>query len=420
MPRLPTPGGDIDTWGGILNDYLAVEHDADGSHKAALAKLDAANIFTQPASGEAVLRTHLTSDTIRGLHITHSFPSGGTGEKMYRPIHVSERYKKTDGVGFDNQYQGIGSTVYYGDGINAIAGVGTVHAVTNEVVVERSGDNNNEHAAMFGVVRYDIGTGYNQTVGPAGRGWLADFGMIGPIDVQPGLLNGITMFVNNHYNGSPSAGSSANLWLVTKQGTGPATDATHDAAPTYPVDMALGIAGTASAGSQRGFETGIKIGGTGSGWQAPSRIGTGLRISDWESQAIFIDSRHASGTGPGIYFRGIAGQVAMETRRTDESATRWYMTGDGVMNWGGGVGGTDVALSRGGADVLRLGTDDSLQLGAGIGTGKGFLQVYEQSAEPGAAPADTFRLFALDNGAGKTQICVKFPTGVTQVLATEA
>lgn len=31
MPRLPTPGGDIDTWGGILNDYLGVAHEADGS-----------------------------------------------------------------------------------------------------------------------------------------------------------------------------------------------------------------------------------------------------------------------------------------------------------------------------------------------------------------------------------------------------
>lgn len=33
MSRLPTPGGDDGTWGGVLNDFLAVEHNADGTLK---------------------------------------------------------------------------------------------------------------------------------------------------------------------------------------------------------------------------------------------------------------------------------------------------------------------------------------------------------------------------------------------------
>lgn len=33
MSRLPTPGGDNGNWGQILNDYLSVEHNADGSLK---------------------------------------------------------------------------------------------------------------------------------------------------------------------------------------------------------------------------------------------------------------------------------------------------------------------------------------------------------------------------------------------------
>jgi hypothetical protein len=33
MSRLPTPGADSSTWGAILNDFLAVEHNADGSLK---------------------------------------------------------------------------------------------------------------------------------------------------------------------------------------------------------------------------------------------------------------------------------------------------------------------------------------------------------------------------------------------------
>lgn len=33
MPRLPTPGGDADTWGGILNEYLEVAHAPGGTHR---------------------------------------------------------------------------------------------------------------------------------------------------------------------------------------------------------------------------------------------------------------------------------------------------------------------------------------------------------------------------------------------------
>ena len=33
MGRLPTPGGDADTWGDVLNEYLEVEHNTDGTHK---------------------------------------------------------------------------------------------------------------------------------------------------------------------------------------------------------------------------------------------------------------------------------------------------------------------------------------------------------------------------------------------------
>lgn len=32
--RLPTPGGDDGTWGDVLNDFLGVEHNADGTQKA--------------------------------------------------------------------------------------------------------------------------------------------------------------------------------------------------------------------------------------------------------------------------------------------------------------------------------------------------------------------------------------------------
>jgi len=34
MARLPQPGSDTDTWGNVLNDFLSVEHNSDGSLKS--------------------------------------------------------------------------------------------------------------------------------------------------------------------------------------------------------------------------------------------------------------------------------------------------------------------------------------------------------------------------------------------------
>jgi hypothetical protein len=33
MARLPTPGSDDGTWGDVLNEFLSVEHNDDGSQK---------------------------------------------------------------------------------------------------------------------------------------------------------------------------------------------------------------------------------------------------------------------------------------------------------------------------------------------------------------------------------------------------
>lgn len=43
----------------------------------------------------------------------------------------------------------------------------------------------------------------------------------------------------------------------------------------------------------------------------------------------------------------------------------------------------------------------------------------EQSA-PAAPPVNAARLFARDNGSGKTELCVRFSTGAVQVIAAEA
>ena len=76
MSRLPTPGSDDGTWGSILNDYLAVEHNADGSLKKAAqitqALTDAANALA--AANAASTAASNAQTTANGKYL---LPAGG-------------------------------------------------------------------------------------------------------------------------------------------------------------------------------------------------------------------------------------------------------------------------------------------------------------------------------------------------------
>ena len=86
MSRLPTVGGDNGDWGVILNDYLSVEHNADGSLKKAADittaqttadnALSAANAkYTKPGSGiplsdlTSAVQTRVTNAIQKGDHV---------------------------------------------------------------------------------------------------------------------------------------------------------------------------------------------------------------------------------------------------------------------------------------------------------------------------------------------------------------
>jgi hypothetical protein len=72
-------------------------------------------------------------------------------------------------------------------------------------------------------------------------------------------------------------------------------------------------------------------------------------------------------------------------------------------------GTQDVRLSRAGAAILRL---------SGGASGGAALQGEEQTA-PAAPPANGYRIWAEDNGSGKTRLMVQFGTGAAQQIAIE-
>lgn len=49
-----------------------------------------------------------------------------------------------------------------------------------------------------------------------------------------------------------------------------------------------------------------------------------------------------------------------------------------------------------------------------------FLEFDEQGTAPAAPATNAVRLYAEDNGSGKTRIVAKFPTGANVVLGTQA
>jgi hypothetical protein len=241
--------------------------------------------------------------------------NGAVPPPGYSPWQFTQTIQKTDGTGADPCY-GISSLSVLGNG--GVAAKATPIGMNSVVFIRGCGSTANEDAAYYGAVNVQIGTGFSQAIGPSGRHWFTDFSIYGPIGVQPGLLNGITMLANNYYNGAPIQNPSAAIWAVTRPGGGGSMDATHAAATTYPMDVGIGVVGTSTGGA--GFTSAIKLGGTGSGWGATSRFTNALEIADYDTFGIKITGKYAgstpsaaicvgAGTGP-VLFGGTAAQTA--------------------------------------------------------------------------------------------------------------
>ncbi len=191
----------------------------------------------------------------------------------------------------------------YGQG--GVASIGAWQNFASNLVVSGSGSALNEYTANIAVVRNDLGTGYTQTTGPTGRTWLADWAAHGPIALQPNALNGITLLVNEYYNGSPADSPAGGLWITTQRGAGAGTDVLHAAAATYPIDVGIGIVGVSNAGSDAiGFTTALQIGGSGSPWEeSVSKIGTGVDIRDYSTAGISLHNQGDTAK-PDVKFTG--------------------------------------------------------------------------------------------------------------------
>lgn len=64
MARLPTPGADNNNWGDLLNGYLRVEHNDDGTHTKPYVESNTMNTFTKAQIGSIESANFSTSLTL--------------------------------------------------------------------------------------------------------------------------------------------------------------------------------------------------------------------------------------------------------------------------------------------------------------------------------------------------------------------
>jgi Pectate lyase superfamily protein len=105
---------------------------------------------------------------------------------------------------------------------------------------------------------------------------------------------------------------------------------------------------------------------------------------------------------------GGGGQFNIFADGDDTQPVYQFHTGFGISLGPGGSTAPDVNVIRVGASVLGMGNN-----------GQGIEFKENGTTDLGAGATNTARLYCRDNGAGKTQLCVRFNTGAVQVIATE-
>jgi hypothetical protein len=163
-------------------------------------------------------------------------------------------------------------------------------------------------------------------------------------------------------------------------------------------------------------------------------ISTAGGVGIWSSSNSFYGIYSTSGSGIGVEgessssigVRGYSGSA------TQPAIVGWSGGGagqaTGVLGFSGTVGAPTARAKTG---VYGYANQDGKAKGivgesskgfAGYFLGKVYLSKFQEMKEistPSAPTANKARLFLKDNGAGKTQLCVRFHSGAIQVLATQ-
>lgn len=140
---------------------------------------------------------------------------------------------------------------------------------------------------------------------------------------------------------------------------------------------------------------------TGNGVSMQSAQGCYVQVTAW-------DRGGDSGTDPAVQ------QFAVNA----SSATKNIIDITAGLNASGAFPSSQINTDNT-VRTVTLGAVGRLQVGASLGlVGTGYIEAAEIS-DPSAPAANTALVYVRDNGGGKSQFVVRFPTGAIQVVATE-
>ena len=306
--------------------------------------LDSTNSYTgvitsSAGNGVAIALPNIDTSlgTTKNLLVTQTITDTATTAADYYPVQMDFTYLANDVTSeFDLASAGLHATTIYGSG--GIDAKGTIQTGTFNVNILGSTHVNNETGNIMGWCR--------NVTEPASM-WFLDANMHGPT-VQPGLFTGLNIFMNNHYNGSPSRNTSNGVGIYTQYGQGGGADPSQDTMQTYPIDLGLiitGTSGTVSNGAANGFNTGIQVGGGGGSWgMAGAKIGTGVRLLNCVDHCIDTSSQGAL-TGyilklPSQGYIGVTGNSKLGFDGTvfDMLCTGVSARSTATGNWGAEIG----------------------------------------------------------------------------------
>lgn len=188
MSRLPTPGGDSDTWGNLLNDFLSVSHNGDGTLKDVV-YLDGSQTITGSktfAVSPVVPAPSLSSDAATKAYVDASVGVGSTGATG--PIGA------TGATGPAGATGAVGATGSTGAGVTGATGP-----------VGATGP-----GGATGPVGATGAIGTTGATGPVGAGYwvnVKDFGAVGngTTDDSAAIQAAITAAVNSSFAGIGTA-----------------------------------------------------------------------------------------------------------------------------------------------------------------------------------------------------------------------
>ena len=312
MPRLPLIGSDDNTWGTILNDYLSVSHNSDGSLKAGAvagtvitdgtipeSKLDAGVQAKLNGAGGVtnLTATATTTDlTIVSSSGTDATVSSATGS-VAGVLTASDKTKL--------------------DGIAAGAQVNTVSSVAGKT-------------GVVTLTKTDVGLGSVDDTSDAAKSFAASQVASGTLDIAriPTGTSGSTVSLGNHTHTG---------YLPTKNGNPALTDSTNDrfaridisddASPTagWPDRMAFYFNGTRSGYFNEYGELRAR----------PGKVNTvALRAMKWASSSTVDIFQVTSSDGTTIYLGVGPSTIAVNAaiNSTQDINTTGAVSGSNIGN----------------------------------------------------------------------------------------